>query len=245
METDTPPNNPRPNPPDKTEPIPKPVRYPKQTPLHKGALPIKVQINIACNGIATETTRIAMGTTTPPIQQTILTPPYKGLRAMLRIGKTWITAHYKKSIYDAHQTSALSTSTKNKYSWSKDTINTINWASINSVRCNLPDTKKMQTCKIMHGWLPTGHMRHHITGTNQCPGCASTNETIDHMLKCPRPTMKKKREKILKQLVVKGKHQKIPKEILTAFIQTLTTYTTGATEYTNNTYSRKIQDTIT
>ncbi len=97
----------------------------------------------------------------------------------------------------------------------------------------------------MHGWLPTGHMRHHITGTNQCPGCASTVKTIDHMLKCPHPTLKKKREEILKQLVVNGKHQKIPKGILTAFIQTLTTYTTGATEYTNNTYSRKIQDTIT
>ena len=41
-------------------------------------------------------TRIALGTTTPPIQQTILTPSYDGSRTMLRIGKTWITAHYKK-----------------------------------------------------------------------------------------------------------------------------------------------------
>jgi len=47
------------------------------------------------------------------------------------------------------------------------------------------------------------------------------------------------------QLAVKGKQQKIPKGILTAFVQTLTTYTTGATEFTNNTYSRKIQDAIT
>ena len=147
VETDTPTNNPRPNPPDRTKPIPKPVQYPKQTPLHKGALPIKVQINITCNRTSTETTRIAMGTTTSPIQQTILTPPYEGLRAMLWIRKTWITAHYKKSIYDAHQTSALSTYMKNKYSWSKDTINTINWASINSVRCNLPDTKKCKHVK--------------------------------------------------------------------------------------------------
>ncbi len=52
---------------------------------------------------------------------------------MLRIGKTWITAHYKKAIYDAHRTPALTTYMINKYSWSIDTIKTVNWASINSV----------------------------------------------------------------------------------------------------------------
>ena len=133
----------------------------------------------------------------------------------------------------------------NKYSWSTDTIKTVNWASINSVRRTLPDTKRMQTCKIMHGWLPLGDMRHHITGINQCPGCTSTNETIDHMLKCPHPTIKEKREEILSQLMVKGKQQKIPKGVLTAFIQLLTKYTSGATDYTTSTHSRTIQDAIT
>ena len=115
VETDTPPNNPRPNPPVSTEPILKPERDPQQPPLHKGTLPIKVQINITCNGIATETTQIALGTTTPPIQQTILTPPYEGSRTMLRTRKTWITSHYKKTIYDApHQTPALTTYMINK-----------------------------------------------------------------------------------------------------------------------------------
>jgi hypothetical protein len=163
-------------------------------------------------------TRIALGTTTPPIQQTILTPPYKGSLTMLQIGKTWMTAHYKNAIYDAHQTPALMTYMINKYSWLTDTIKTVNWASINSVQRNLSDTKRMQTCKIMHRWLPLGNMRHHITGINQCPGCTSTNETIDHTLKCPHPTIKKKREEILSQMLVKGKQKKIPKGVLTAFI---------------------------
>ncbi len=42
-------------------------------------------------------------------------------------------------------------------------------------------------------------------------------------------------------MLVKGKQQKIPKEVLTAFIQLLTKYTTGATYYTTNTHSRTIQ----
>ena len=70
---------------------------------------------------------------------------------MLRIGKTWITAHYKKAIYDAHRTPALTTYMINKYSWSINTIKTVNWVTINSVQRNLSDTKQMQNCKIMHG----------------------------------------------------------------------------------------------
>ena len=87
-------------------------------------------------------------------------------------------------------------------------------------------------------------MRHHITGINQCPGCTSTNETIDHMLKCTHPTITEKREVVLSQMLVKGKQNKIPKGVLTAFIQLLTKYTTGATDYTLNTHSHTIQDAI-
>ena len=163
---------------------------------------------------------------------------------MLKIGKTWITAHYKKAIYDAYQTPAMTAYMIDKYSWTTDTIKTVNWVSINSVRRTLSNTKRMQTCKIMHGWLPLGHMRHHITGINQCPGCTSTNETIDHMLKCPHPTITEKRKVVLSQMLVKGKQNKIPKGVLTAFIQLLTKYTTGATDYTLNTHSRTIQDAI-
>ena len=238
-EVDSPSNNPQASPPDRIEPFLTRARDPQQ------ALPINVQINIACDGIATETTRIALGKATPPIQQTILTPPYDGSRAMLKIGKTWITAHYKKAIYEAHRTPAMTAYMINKYSWTTDTIKTVNWASINSVRRTLSDTKRMQTCKIMHGWLPLGHMRHHITGINQCPGCTSTNETIDHMLKCPHPTITEKREEVLAQMLVMGKQKKIPKGVLTALIQLLTKHTTGATDYTTNTHSRAIQDAIT
>ena len=96
LETDTPPIKPRLNPPARTDPTPKPARDSNQPPHHKGALPIKVQINIACDKIAAEMTSIALGTIAPPIQDNILAPPYEGTCARLRIVKTWITAHYKK-----------------------------------------------------------------------------------------------------------------------------------------------------
>jgi len=65
------------------------------------------------------------------------------------------------------------------------------------------------------------------------------------MLKCPHPTIKRKRKEIMSQILVKGKQKKIPKGVLTAFIQLLTKYTTGATDYTTNSHSRTIQEAIT
>jgi hypothetical protein len=65
------------------------------------------------------------------------------------------------------------------------------------------------------------------------------------MLKCPHPTIKRKREEIMSKILVKGKQKKIPKGVLTAFIQLLTKYTTGATDYTTNSHSRTIQEAIT
>jgi len=45
--------------------------------------------------------------------------------------------------------------------------------------------------------------------------------------------------------VGKGKTEQDTKGVLTAFIQLLTKYTTGATDYTTNTHSRTTQDAIT
>ena len=65
------------------------------------------------------------------------------------------------------------------------------------------------------------------------------------MLKCPHPTITEKSKEILSQMLVKGKQNKIPKGVLTAFIQLLLKYTSRATDYTTNTHSRTIQDAIT
>ena len=52
---------------------------------------------------------------------------------------SWHTT--KKQYDDAHRTPGLMAYVINKYSWSINTIKTVNWASINSVRRNLSDTK--------------------------------------------------------------------------------------------------------
>lgn len=73
-----------------------------------------------------------------------------------------------------------------------------------------------QTSRYMHGWLPTMHMRQHITGIDQCPGCSCRDETIHHMLLCPHELMRKKREEILSEIRKKGLENKIPRAVVDA-----------------------------
>jgi hypothetical protein len=98
-------------------------------------------------------------------------------------------------------------------------------------------------CKIMHGWLPVAHMRHCITGTNQCPGCKCNDESINHFLQCPHPSITEKKTSILKQMKAKGIKLKIPKDVLHAITQTLTAYT-RLTHSINHTYNTAIKTAI-
>jgi hypothetical protein len=61
----------------------------------------------------------------------------------------------------------------------------------------------------------------------------------------PAPNYKKEMQGDTVTKLAKGKQNKIPKGVLTAFIQLLTKYTTGAMDYTTNTHSHTIQGAIT
>ena len=197
-----------------------------QTKLQDNPKQAQVLINIACDKIATDTSKngIINKGNHPPLPP-ILQPPYEGSRAMLRINDTWITSHYKVELYRSRRTKPMEDYLKVKYNWTDEILNDIYWPSIKTVRHQLSQTKRMQTCKIMHGWLPVMHMRHHVTGLNQCPGCKCTDETIDHFLKCPHPKILAQRKLILTQMKTKGIKLKIPKDILNAIVQTLAIHT--------------------
>ena len=57
--------------------------------------PKEVKINIACDQLASETTNVVKSQGVPSDLPKLLNPPYKGSRAMLRIGKMWITSNTK------------------------------------------------------------------------------------------------------------------------------------------------------
>ena len=81
-------------------PVPQdPVRRREQ----EGPPPTKVLINIACDGMATGTSRAALDdpTVLTDTKTDTYQPPYAGSKAMLRIGDQWITCNHKRALHVA------------------------------------------------------------------------------------------------------------------------------------------------
>ena len=207
-------------------------------PRRSGELPREAKINIACDELATETSQIALDSTRvddilarmPPTLQL----PYPGSKAMLKIGKHWVTSKYKERLHHARHSDPAMIYCMEKYGWDEQTFNSVYWHSIGKVRRKLTGNKYRQTCKIMHDWLPTKHMRSHVEGPSQCPGCPKTKETIDHMLRCPHHLMKSKREEIIRDLRKKGLKTKIPRRIYSAFLDVIDHQLTSQSDFDDN-----------
>ncbi|KAL7532592.1 hypothetical protein ACHAWF_004182 [Thalassiosira exigua] len=132
----------------------------------------EVHNNIRCDEMASETTKIAMGQGVEnlPAMPKTLEPPFQGSRAMLKIAGRWVTSDYKRHIYTAFRRLPMIEYMKGQYGWSDGDIGSIDWATIGQVRTKMSIKWRHQISKIMHCWLPTMHMRRHVTGLNQCPG---------------------------------------------------------------------------
>ena len=78
---------------------------------------------------------------------------------MLWIEQTWITSKYKEEIYRARITGSMGIYCKERYGWTDDVFDIVSWDSVSRVCRKLMHTKRMQTCKIMYGWLPIEHIR--------------------------------------------------------------------------------------
>lgn len=96
-------------------------------------LSLPARINIECDHLATETSDVILLAGGPPQMPPTLWLPYIGSRALLKIGGTWITSHYKRHILLARTSPAIRVYCCNKYGWSDETFNQVDWTAIRSV----------------------------------------------------------------------------------------------------------------
>ena len=202
-----------------------------------------VDINIACDELAGETTAAILEGGSAP-DDSIIQPPYAGSKCMLRLGGIWITTNLKSEIYKACRTQPMIEFCHGKYKWSSDTFHSIHWQSINSVISQMTKSKQRQTLKIMHEWLPLGTMRHHITGVNQCPGCPCTDETLFHLLTCSNGRMKGVRQLAIKAMKQKAIGVRVPRHIRDAFFSIIEATLAGTTPTPKPTQTQQVQDAI-
>ena len=108
-------------------------------------------INIVCDDIATNTTEAVLSGGGSPSGPTIMELPYEGSGAMLRIEQTWIISKYKEALYRTRMMGPTRTYCNERYGWIDEVFDMVSWHSVVSVHKKLTHTKRMQTCKIMHG----------------------------------------------------------------------------------------------
>ena len=131
-----------------------------------------------------------------------------------------------------------------RHKWTRGQFDLVHWEAIGTVRRKLPDTQKMQTCKIMNGWLPVGHMRQHITGISQCPGCPCGDETIRHVFQCPNERMIATRKTALATMLKEGIKQKIKRPVMEAICHLILSESTTAPNLILDHHSPAIKEAI-
>ena len=118
----------------------------------------EAMMNIICDKLAGATTRAALEGGGAQVRA-LLDLPYVGSPAMLKIRSRWVTSHYSGELYKDPRSGPMRECCKQKYNWTDEVFDSIHWALVGNVRQKLSTTMRTKTCKIMHDWLPTGHMR--------------------------------------------------------------------------------------
>lgn len=200
---------------------------PSRRPAHPRRRPLPVTANIEADRLASETATLAREEALcDPLPQAQM-PPYEGSRALLKIGDTWITTPIAAHIRGARWTHQLREYCLQKYNWTAEIFDSIDWKLVMTARKKCSKTQMMQTSKIMHDWLPVMHMLGHITGLKQCPACAHQDETLAHMFHCPHPALVRKRMDTLTLARKKGHKLGLPSLAVTSICGLLNECFTG------------------
>ena len=126
----------------------------------------------------------------------------------------WITSQQRRYICNGKRGQSLMEYCRQRYGWDHHTFDAVYWKGIRTVRLNCTTTQQRQTSKIMHGWLPFGHMHGNATGNTQCPGCPCPDETMDHLFRCPHQKLMESKEDLITTVCTKGMSSGIPRVIM-------------------------------
>ncbi len=192
-------------------------------------LSLPARLNVLCDRLANETAAAVLSEGVAPDLPPVLSLPYAGSRALLKIGGTWVTSQYRTAIHAAHWDGITQAYCCKKYHWSDEVFHSVDWDTIGSVRRKLTPAQFTRTSKIMHDWLPVMHMQAHMTGNAHCPGCPHPDETLDHMFRCRNVRLVRLRASILTELGKKTLRLGIPRVVRDALLQILWDYTSGST----------------
>ncbi len=191
----------------------------------KPKLSLPAQLNVLCDRLTNETAAAVLADGVAPVLPPVLSLPYFGSKALLCIGTRWVTLGHRAAIHSAHWDHVVKEYCCRKYNWTSEVFHSVDWDAIGSVRRRLHPSQFTRTSKIMHDWLPVMHMQAHSTKNSQCPGCAHTDETLDHLFCCKNPRLIRLREVVIIKLQKKSLCLGLPWVIVDTLTQLLQDYT--------------------
>jgi hypothetical protein len=158
----------------------------------------KVLMNVSCDEYADQAAREHMERP-EALSAGILQPPYKGSKAMLKIGELWITSDYDKYIQVARTARPLQ-AYRRRHGWDAKTFTLIDWKMIERIQRNQKWAVFVRSMKVVHGWLPIMHNLGKYKDTKQCPGCECPDETFAHLFQCSHALMREARNNALEKI---------------------------------------------
>ena len=124
--------------------------------------------------------------------------------AQLHLPHSTFNSKYKQQIRYADSAPALLDHMRNKYDWTVETTDKIDWTAHGQAIHRSFDQKTHNT-KFVHDILPTNHRVHRYDKTRsaKCPLCKHLDEDRDHILRCPEATRRRWRAELLNALSTK------------------------------------------
>jgi hypothetical protein len=148
-------------------------------------LPWSARLNVMADSLATAYYQNAT-TRNKPITNSHY---FSTCRVSLLVNGKRVTAKYAASIrFHINGTNHRRFLQGTKPGWHSDSVwNYIDFESLGGAFLTLTSTARTNICKLVHGWMNTGHQRVKLNtnADSSCPRCGEASENQDHALRCP------------------------------------------------------------
>lgn len=181
------------------------------------ALPFEAQLNADCDAEAKECVFTVSYDTSRP-------PPTEGSGAALYLDNFLVTTELEEQIHYAAHSRPLLTYVRDKFNWTDNDVNGINWRAIGHAKNRLKLNDNVRISKMMHDWLNVGRQKNkfdYLIYDGLCPCCGSVEEDTVHLYQCSHTEMKSALEEGLDDIRTNLDKANVPNAVVTAFCELL------------------------
>jgi ribonuclease HI len=148
-------------------------------------------------------------------------PPIEGTGATLYLNDEMVTTEMNEQIQYAAHAGPMKTYLGQKFEWTDQQVETINWPAMRLAKRRLKMHKSIRISKMMHNWLNDGHQKAKMEQDGKCPCCGKEEEDIIHMYRCEHPPMRTALEQGITNASQTLHNNNVPASTAIAFVESI------------------------